>query len=123
MIYCGRLGDPVPEGTRRVLVDRLWPRGVSKADPPFDEWVKSVAPSDGLRRWYGHDPDRYEEFRRRYWAELESMRYTADMEHLLALARSGHLALLTYTKVVEQSQVPVLCEFLTRALGEDATRP
>lgn len=120
MIYIGRLGESFPEGTWRVLVDRLWPRGVAKASPPFDEWLRSLAPSDALRRWYGHVPERYEEFRRRYWAELESLRYTADMEHLLTVARSGRLALLTYTKSVELSQVPILRDFLARAGSEGA---
>jgi uncharacterized protein YeaO (DUF488 family) len=57
-----------------VLVDRLWPRGVSKADAALDEWVPDLAPSDALRRWYGHDPDRFEEFRRRYLSELDPRR-------------------------------------------------
>jgi uncharacterized protein YeaO (DUF488 family) len=56
---------------RRVLVDRLWPRGVSKDEARLDLWLKDIAPSDDLRKWFGHDPDRWEEFRKRYRAELE----------------------------------------------------
>lgn len=66
-----RVYDP-PERTdgRRILVDRLWPRGVSKAEARLDQWIREIAPSAGLRRWFGHDPDRWDEFRRRYRAEL-----------------------------------------------------
>jgi uncharacterized protein YeaO (DUF488 family) len=68
-----RIYDPVTaDDGRRVLVDRLWPRGVSKADAHLDEWCKEVAPSDDLRKWYGHDPGRFEEFRTRYLAELRN---------------------------------------------------
>ena len=62
--------QPQPSDGTRVLVDRLWPRGLSKASASLDEWCKNVAPSDELRKWYGHDPDRYTEFGRRYQREL-----------------------------------------------------
>jgi uncharacterized protein YeaO (DUF488 family) len=62
--------DASPEDGRRILVDRIWPRGVRKEDARLDDWLRDVAPSTELRRWYGHDPERYEEFRRRYLAEL-----------------------------------------------------
>jgi uncharacterized protein YeaO (DUF488 family) len=61
---------PAPEDGLRILVDRLWPRGLKKADARIDHWVKEVAPSTKLRRWFGHDPARWDEFRRRYAAEL-----------------------------------------------------
>ena len=57
------------DGTR-ILIDRLWPRGVKKADAAIDEWIKDIAPSTALRKWFGHDPARWEEFRRQYMAEL-----------------------------------------------------
>jgi uncharacterized protein YeaO (DUF488 family) len=62
--------DLSPDDGTRVLVDRIWPRGLAKATARIDEWAKVVAPSTELRRWYGHDPSRFEEFRRRYQAEL-----------------------------------------------------
>jgi uncharacterized protein YeaO (DUF488 family) len=62
--------DASPEDGLRILVDRIWPRGVRKEDARLDEWIRDVAPSTELRRWYGHDPERYDEFRRRYLAEL-----------------------------------------------------
>lgn len=57
---------------RRILVDRLWPRGVAKVDAKIDYWAKSISPSNELRRWYGHDPEKWDEFRRRYIAELDA---------------------------------------------------
>jgi uncharacterized protein YeaO (DUF488 family) len=62
--------DPSPDDGTRVLVDRVWPRGLARAKAGIDEWAKAVAPSTELRRWYGHDPGRFEEFHRRYLAEL-----------------------------------------------------
>lgn len=64
--------DPDPDDGTRVLVDRLWPRSVSKAEAQLDEWMKAVAPSDDLREWFDHDPDRWDEFRERYRAELDN---------------------------------------------------
>lgn len=95
----------------RVLVDRIWPRGVRKEDAHLDEWLKDVAPSTELRHWYGHDPERFAEFRRRYLAELrESSRQAA--EHLRSIARQHDLTLLTATRDVEHSQAAVLAEWL-----------
>jgi uncharacterized protein YeaO (DUF488 family) len=79
-------------GGKRILVDRLWPRGVSKADAALDQWMKEIAPSTGLRKWFGHDPDRWEEFCRRYSAELHQ---NAELLHQLrALARQGPITLV-----------------------------
>jgi uncharacterized protein YeaO (DUF488 family) len=74
------------DGTR-VLVDRLWPRGVSKAEAAIDEWLKELAPSTELRQWFGHDPERWEEFRRRFVKELGRHRY--ESARLRDLARMG----------------------------------
>ena len=83
--------DPSPEDGTRVLVDRIWPRGLAKARAGIDEWAKQVAPSTDLRRWYGHDPGRFEEFRRRYQAELAEPERQAALRHLRELAGSGRL--------------------------------
>jgi uncharacterized protein YeaO (DUF488 family) len=77
---------PDPRGGTRVLVDRLWPRGLTKAKAALDEWCKDVAPSDELRKWYSHDPDRFEGFGRRYRAELNDPRRAAALAHLRELA-------------------------------------
>jgi uncharacterized protein YeaO (DUF488 family) len=104
--------DPSPADGTRVLVDRIWPRGLAKERAGIDEWAKTVAPSTELRRWYGHDPARFEEFRRRYTAELAEPERQATLRHLRALARSGPLTLLTATRDIEHSQAAVLVERL-----------
>ena len=103
---------PSPEDGTRVLVDRLWPRGLAKARAGIDEWAREVAPSTELRRWYGHDPARFEEFRRRYRAELAEPQRQAALRHLAELARSGPLTLVTATRDVDHSQAAVLAEQL-----------
>jgi len=100
------------EGDFRALVDRLWPRGISKASLRLDEWAKEVAPSTELRRWYGHDPDRFDEFARRYRAELEQQPASDALARLVDSAATGTLVLLTATKDVEHSGAAVLREFL-----------
>ncbi len=97
----------------RVLVDRLWPRGLSKADVDLDEWLKDISPSTDLRRWYGHDPDRFAEFARRYRLELADDDHTGALTHLRDLAGRGPLTLVTATRAVDISAAAVLAEVLT----------
>jgi uncharacterized protein YeaO (DUF488 family) len=99
----------------RVLVDRVWPRGLSKDKARLDEWSREVAPSTGLRRWYGHDPARFEEFCEHYRAELADDQHREAVERLRGLAGSGPLTLLTATTSPERSQAPVLAELLKGA--------
>lgn len=95
----------------RVLVDRLWPRGRSKADLRLDAWRKDLAPTDELRKWFGHDPARWEEFRRRYRAELEDG--AGAVRNFLAEAREHPLVTLVYgAKDAEHNQAVVLKEYL-----------
>ncbi|HUY89196.1 MAG TPA: DUF488 domain-containing protein [Pirellulales bacterium] len=94
----------------RVLVERLWPRGVSKARAAIDVWLKDVAPSSELRKWYGHDPARWDEFRRRYWAELRSNRQAVD--DLRAKERKGNVTLVYAARDQEHSGALALVEFL-----------
>ena len=82
----------------RVLVDRLWPRGVTKADAALDEWLKEAAPSTELRRWYGHDVERFAEFAGRYRAELRQPPAAAAVGRLLELARTQTITLVTATR-------------------------
>lgn len=103
---------PADDDGTRVLVDRLWPRGVSKARAALDEWCRDVAPSDVLRRWYAHDPEKFEEFARRYCRELGEPRRDAALRHLALLASRGTLTLLTATKHIEISQAAVLVRLL-----------
>ena len=108
-----RVYDPrEPEDGKRVLVDRLWPRGLGKERAGLDEWCKEIAPSTELRKWYGHDPSRYDEFVRRYRAELGNPEHVAAYDHLEALARHGRLTLLTAAKRSDISEATVLAELL-----------
>jgi uncharacterized protein YeaO (DUF488 family) len=95
-----------------VLVDRIWPRGLSKEKAGLEEWCKAVAPSTALRTWYGHAPERFEEFGRRYRAELEEPERAQALEHLRDLARHGTLTLLTATKRADISEAVVLADLL-----------
>jgi uncharacterized protein YeaO (DUF488 family) len=106
---------PDPADGHRVLVDRLWPRGLSKSAAALDEWVKAVAPSDELRRWYGHEAGKFAAFRERYVAELQAPERAEALAHLRRLADSGPLTLLTATRDVEHSQAEVLAERLRGA--------
>lgn len=99
------------DGTR-VLVDRIWPRGLTKARAALDEWCKDVAPSGELRKWYDHDPARFEDFGRRYRAELEDPRRAQALAHLRELAQDQPLTLLTATRQPEISEAAVLAELL-----------
>jgi uncharacterized protein YeaO (DUF488 family) len=105
---------PQPDDGQRVLVDRLWPRGLSKERARFDDWCKEIAPSTELRRWYGHDPDRYAEFARRYRAELGDPVRVAALANLRKLAGHGQLTLLTATKRSDISEAAVLADLLAR---------
>jgi uncharacterized protein YeaO (DUF488 family) len=101
-----------PDDGTRVLVDRIWPRGLTKDRARLDLWLKQVAPSTELRRWYSHDPERFEEFGRRYREELEDAERAQALEHLRELARSGTLTLLTATKRAEISEAAVLADLI-----------
>jgi uncharacterized protein YeaO (DUF488 family) len=103
--------EPSSDG-RRVLVDRLWPRGLSRDKAHLDEWLKTVAPSDELRRWYGHQPARFAEFKRRYEAEMEDPERAEALRHLREEARSGPVTLLTASRDLEHSQAEVLARLL-----------
>ncbi|BBY43524.1 DUF488 domain-containing protein [Mycolicibacterium celeriflavum] len=106
--------EPSGEGTR-VLVDRLWPRGFRKDDARIGRWLPAVAPSTELRRWYSHQPERFEEFAARYAAELDTEEGAAALAELRALLREGPVVLVTATRNVEESQAAVLRTLLSRA--------
>lgn len=93
----------------RALVDRLWPRGVRKAALDFDEWCKDVAPSTELRRWFGHDADRFDEFRRRY---VDELRASDEPRALLERAGRRNLTLLIAAKDVEHDHGVILRDYL-----------
>ena len=83
---------PASDDGTRILIDRLWPRGVKKADAAIDEWMKDIAPSTGLRKWFGHDPARWQEFRRRYQSEIRQ--HPDEFDRLRTLAQNGRITLV-----------------------------
>ena len=101
---------PAPSDGVRILVDRLWPRGVKKADAGISQWLQEIAPSNGLRKWFGHDPVHWEEFRRRYKAELAKKRELVGQ--LRALAAKGRLTLVHSAHDEAHNQAVVLRETL-----------
>ncbi len=104
--------EPAGDHGTRVLVDRIWPRGLTKAEADLAEWCKHVAPSTELRKWYGHDPAKFEEFVRRYRAELGQPERAAALQHLRDLAEHHPLTLLTATKHPDISEATVLADLL-----------
>ena len=113
----GRIYDGDRSEGYRVLVDRLWPRGVTRQAAALDEWVKDVAPSPELRRWYGHDPARFDGFAERYREELERPPASQAVAHLRDLAGRERVLLLTATRDVERSGARVLYDHLVGAGG------
>ena len=101
---------PGPDDGSRVLVDRLWPRGLSKSEAAIDRWMKDLAPSTELRQWFGHDPSRWDEFRRKYKAELSAK--SDLLEELRALARSGPLTLVFGARDERHNQAVALRDIL-----------
>ena len=97
----------------RILVDRLWPRGVSKKDAKVDLWLKEIAPGDDLRKWFSHDPEKWDEFRRRYFKELDAV---TDREGVLGViaehARKGTVTLLYAAKDEDHNNAVALMEYL-----------
>jgi len=105
---------PSAEDGRRVLVDRVWPRGLRKDAARLDYWAKDVAPSTELRTWYRHDPAKFGEFRDRYTAELAAPGRQEALARLRALAAEGPVTLLTATRELSLSQAAVLAESLRK---------
>jgi uncharacterized protein YeaO (DUF488 family) len=101
--------DVGPDDGQRVLVDRIWPRGIRKDDPRVGTWCKDVAPSKELREWYQHKPERFEEFASRYKAEL---RDSPALEELRKLTKRGVVTLVTATRDLDISQAAVLAKLL-----------
>lgn len=108
-----RVYDEIQPGEGlRILADRLWPRGVRKDDPRVGRWCKQIAPSTELRRWYDHQPQRFAEFAERYRAELAAPELVAALADVRSLVAAGPVTLVTATKHIEDSHLPVLAEVL-----------
>ena len=112
-IQVKRVYDPpgASDGTR-ILVDRLWPRGLSKASVKLDEWMKEIAPSNELRQWFGHDESKWEEFQKRYFKELDN--HSDLIEQLLQKSHTGKLTLLFAAKDEEHNNAVALKKYLEK---------
>ncbi len=99
-----------PDDGVRVLVDRVWPRGIGRAQAAIDEWLRDLGPSTELRKWFNHDPGRWEEFKARYRAELSAPEQRLRLEHLRDLARKQPLTILYGAKDREHNQAVVIAE-------------
>ena len=106
---------PAKSDGRRILVDRVWPRGLRKEDVALDEWLKDIAPSTELRKWFGHSADRWDEFRKRYHAELEQN--SQGVAQLVELCRDGGVTLLFGARDETHNNAVALKEYLERKLG------
>jgi len=113
MIKVKRTYDPFShEDGKRILVDRLWPRGIKKEDAHIDEWLRDIAPSNALRKWFSHDPSRWEEFKKRYNAELKEKKEL--LEKLLTDSRKGTVTLLFGAKDTEHNNAVVIKKALEK---------
>jgi len=101
---------PSPDNGRRILVDRLWPRGLTKEEAHVDGWLKDIAPSDELRRWFSHDPSKWQEFKDRYKRELQGKK--EEIERIRKEAEKGTVTLLFSAKDTEHNNAVVLKEVI-----------
>ena len=106
-----------PNDGVRFLVERLWPRGIKKTALPIDDWLKDVAPSDSLRRWFAHDPKKWPEFRRRYFAELDQ--HPEAWEPIRSAARRGRVTLIYSSHDTEHNNAVALQEYLQSHKGHN----
>jgi len=112
MIRTMRVYNEKPATGHKVLVDRVWPRGKKKEDIDMDTWMKEVAPSTDLRKWFGHDPSKWNEFKKRYFRELAT--HKPEIEQLLDIAHKGDLVLLYSAKDEEHNNAVALKEYLEK---------
>ena len=108
---------PRKKGGYRVLVDRLWPRGLRKDEVHIDLWLKDVAPSNTLRKWFDHDPAKWAQFQRRYFSELDGQQESVDQ--LVASAKGRPIVLLYGAKDVEHNQAVALKKYLEHRMAKD----
>jgi uncharacterized protein YeaO (DUF488 family) len=121
MMRLKRAYDPATPGDgRRFLVERLWPRGVKKSSLPLYAWLKEVAPSSSLRRWFGHDPKKWDEFRRRYFRELDTQ--SGAWESILKAAQNGAVTLIYSSHDTEHNNAVALKEYLEAKLRNNTRR-
>jgi uncharacterized protein YeaO (DUF488 family) len=108
--------DPQPDDGHRVLVDRVWPRGRTKAELRLDAWARDLGPSTGLRKWFGHDPARWTEFQKRYHAELAEPVRAQALDALATIARNGRVTIVYGARDREHNQAQVIADEIARRL-------
>jgi uncharacterized protein YeaO (DUF488 family) len=109
--------DPRPDDGHRVLVDRVWPRGRTKAELQLDTWARDLGPSSGLRKWYGHDPARWTAFQTRYRAELAEPERAQALDALASIARRGRITIVYGARDREHNQAQVIADEIARRLS------
>jgi len=113
MIKIRRIYDPAsPDDGKRIYIDRLWPRGMKKEEVKIDEWLKEISPSDSLRKWFGHDPAKYAEFKRRNTKELG--KHSETLERIRKEGKKETVTLLFSAKDVEHNNATVMKEILSK---------
>jgi len=109
--------EPAQNDGYRILVDRVWPRGISKKEARLDEWLKNIAPSTELRKWFDHDPDKWEQFLERYFRELDEHKQAIDK--LITLATNGRLTLVFAAKDRDHNNAVALKKYVIKKMGGD----
>lgn len=116
MIKTARVYGTIEERGYRILVDRLWPRGLSKEDVSLDLWLKDIGPSNELRKWFGHDPERWNEFRKKFFDELDQKRVLVDQ--IITKARKGDVVFLFAAKDKEHNNAVALKEYIESKMNK-----
>jgi len=107
---------PEPDDGKRILIDRLWPRGISKSEAEIDEWLKDLGPTTELRKWFGHDPEKWEEFKRKYIQELSNPDKGAILRNIARTAEHTSVTLVYSARDTEHSDVKVIEELVNRLM-------
>lgn len=101
-----------PSDGKRILVDRLWPRGLTREEAAIDEWMKDLAPSDELRKWFGHEPEKWAEFRQKYTQELNAPDKVRLLDKLASMAKAGNVTMVYAARDTEHNNAKVLEEVM-----------
>jgi uncharacterized protein YeaO (DUF488 family) len=113
MVKIKRVYDEAsPDDGSRILIDRLWPRGIKKDEAKIDEWIKDIAPSNELRKWFAHDPSKWQEFRKRYMEELKDQSNLVEI--LINRAKRGNITLIFSARDTEYNNAVVLSELISK---------
>lgn len=112
---------PEAKDGRRILVDRVWPRGVTKDELRLDGWYRDLAPSTELRKWFGHDPERWAEFQKRYAAELRRAELREHLSELATAAKRSKVTLLYGARDEEHNQAIVLRDYLKKLIAKNSS--